>query len=306
MNKRKKLLILGASGFIGSSILKSFLKEEDYDIAVLQHNKALESDDKRIQIIKSSIGRLDFNKLPFEPDTIIHAARNNTGRFGSLGRLIQSCKGYIENRRLLSSIRKLKSKPVLIYCSGSLMYGSHPGKIIDESFPLNPSSFARQYYIAELPIINAIKKQQAVMIRLPWVIGKGSWFQWNFIKPMTSLGTVPLYGEGNNVMTFVDVDIIGDAIKIILRTNFTGLINLFNPELLYQKDWVTLLSEISGKPVKKLSPEELNNLPVTVQEAFSTEIALGSMHKTLQQQLAALHNPLKEIVNKHLSMLKDK
>ena len=114
MNKRKKLLILGASGFIGSSILKSFLKEEDYDIAVLQHNKALESDDKRIQIIKSSIGRLDFNKLPFEPDTIIHAARNNTGRFGSFGRLIQSCKGYIENRRLLSSIRKLKSKPVLM------------------------------------------------------------------------------------------------------------------------------------------------------------------------------------------------
>src|SRR5690606_16279114 len=166
------------------------------------------------------------------PDIIIHAARNRTGKLGALGRSLMAWKGKLENQRLLKQCLRMKKPPCIFYFSGSLMYGHRPGEQIDEDAPLNPASFARQYFIAEKPFLNLQNKLPIIMIRLPWVIGNGSWFRWKYLDYMQRHYAVPIYGSGIHKMSFMDVDAIAPAVIHLLKINFSGVLNLYYPHCL--------------------------------------------------------------------------
>jgi nucleoside-diphosphate-sugar epimerase len=183
------------------------------------------------------------------------------------------------------------------------MYGSRPNVLIDESFPIQPTSFAKQYAHAEQPFRNELKRKEVplIMLRLPWVIGNGSWFKWNYANYIKQKGFVPVYGKGNNMMSFIDVDIIGKAIIILAQMNYRGVVNLFHPEYLSQLNWAEIVASASGNSIKGLTDAELMQLPQAVREAFSTSIQLASMHNEVQLRLHHLHESLFSVVKKHLS-----
>jgi len=303
----KNVLLLGASGFIGRAVLDTLLDMPGYRIMVLQHRQAVTVQNERLYIIPGSVGSLDLRSLPFPPDLIIHAARNRTGRFGRLGRKLVAFKGRLENLKLLQDAIRLPQPPAIVYCSGSLMYGSSEG-LIDEASPLRPESFARQYVTAETPFLDAIAEGslRIIMLRLPWVIGNGSWFRWNYLDTMEQKGFVPVYGNGGNTMSFVDVAAIGKSILQLYNAGFRGVFNLFHPEYKSQLDWAILLARISGLPLRKLDGGELILFGTAVAEAFATNIRLGSMHVKEQEILRALHRPLEEIASKYLRPLQHK
>jgi len=301
MNKAaKRVLLLGGTGFIGRAILMHLLQSELYEVVALQNNAPFLISHRNLKIVRGSLGSLKLNDL--QPEIIIHAARNRTGRLGILGRWIMSKKGEMENQRLLNQAKKMTYPPQIIYCSGSLMYGSQKGKLINELFPLRPTSFARQYIAAERPFLNELNKKQLslTMLRLPWVIGNGSWFQWNYKNWITEKNFVPVYGNAENMMTFVDVDIIGQLITELLNMDFKGTLNLFHPQYVSQQDWAEIIAQTCGTYSRRLSDRELSLLTPAVREAFASDISLGSIHSDIQQKLLYLHKPLLDIVQKHL------
>jgi nucleoside-diphosphate-sugar epimerase len=305
MNARKtgfeRVLLLGATGFIGNAILRTLLDAGKFEVCAVQHKRPIAIAHPNLTVVEKKIGNLDLKQI--NPDIIIHAARNRTGKFGSIGRLLMAIKGKKENERLLQQCHAMNTPPRIIYLSGSLMYGSHKDNLIDESFALQPVSFARQYVKAEMPFVHQLETHNSLrltMIRLPWVIGAGSWFKWNYQHWITKNKTVPLYGEGHNIMTFIDVNAIGPAILVTLKNHFTGVLNLFHPEHLSQKDWADIVAEVAGVPAVQLTNEQMQRLPAAVVSAFETDIRLGSKFPDLQKQLAPLHKPLHAIVSKHL------
>ena len=305
--EKTNVLLLGGSGFIGRAILAELVRHPQYHITVLQHRTAIPAHYPGVQVVQGSIGSLRPEQLPFSPDLIIHAARNRTGRFGRVGRLLMAMKGYLENKRLLRRLETMHRQPLLVYLSGSLMYGSCPDKLIVESFPLRPASFARQYSFAEAPLVAAAKNNASLLLlRLPWVIGKGSWFEWNYLQIMNSSRFVPLYGTGLNRMCFIDAAAIGPAIFSLYQLGVTGVLNLYHPEYITQKDWATLMAECSGIPVRKLNDKELDAFGAAVKEAFSTDIWLSSERPELQEHLSGIHKPLKKIIEGYLRPPEDK
>lgn len=278
----KNVLVMGASGFIGREIIKVLKQGKIYNIMALEHKTPVEA--LGIVIIRQKMDKLNLNKLPFPPDVIIDAARMRTGRFGRIGRRIVAERGRIANRRFLKQIDNMKNSPRLIYLSGSLMYGSIPNSPIYENFPLSPISFAREYVCAEKPFLKEIEKGSTnlLMLRLPWVIGRGSWFVWNYLDFIAKNNKVPLYGEGNNIMTFIDVRDVAKIIVKLCHTPQHGLLNLFNPQYFTQKKFAEMMGRILCKEIQRVDIGENSKINPAVKEAFMSDIQLSSNNRKLQ------------------------
>ncbi|RYD56865.1 MAG: NAD(P)-dependent oxidoreductase [Sphingobacteriales bacterium] len=302
------ILLIGGSGFIGKAILNKLL-DEGHTVMATQHKTPIgTAQHPKLTVIKTAIGKIRLSKLPYIPDVVIHAARNNASFGGKWGRMMVAAKGFVENNRLMNEVRSSKTPVRMIYISGSLMYGNAPQQFIDETFPTRPVSFAREYVQAEKPILKEIEKSNpnVVMLRVPWVIGDGSWFKWNYANYMARHKAVPLYGNGQNRMTFVDVADIANAVEKLLGFQLSGLLNIYNPERMTQQDWATKLSIVSGLPVHQLSNTEMAALGKAVNEAFNTDIWLSSIHSELLASLQKDMMPVSRIVERYLpSMLQN-
>ena len=106
------------------------------------------------------------NLIRFSPDTIFHLARLK-GK-GRVGRYFASKKGNRYNC-LKSFLSSNSLNTTLVYFSGTLLYGDKKNEIVNEDYKLNPTSFARQYHIAESPWYESQGKENftTIMLRLP-------------------------------------------------------------------------------------------------------------------------------------------
>jgi nucleoside-diphosphate-sugar epimerase len=144
------------------------------------------------------------------------------------------------------------------------------------------------------------------MLRLPWVIGQGSWFQWNYLDLMHQRRYVPLYGDGGNIMSFIDNAAIGAIILELAPTDFKGTLNLFHPNHLSQKEWARMLSLLSGLPLRAIDENDEGSFGNAALEAFTTHIALSSKYDMLQDLIKKHHHPLEDILKKYLFPLEHK
>ena len=86
---------------------------------------------------------------------------------------------------------------------------NHLDYLAIENFePVFINNYSREYYIAEKPWYEESIKLKAniSMFRLPWVVGKGSWFYHHYIQIALKYGYVPLYSKGENWMSLLDVN----------------------------------------------------------------------------------------------------
>src|SRR5690606_37678295 len=121
-----------------------------------------------IEYVNASLPNIDYNFLEKGNfDYIFHLARIPGKGFGDMGRRFAGLQGAIANRKLLTTLKKLRRMPKLIYLSGSLMYGHRPGYSFTEAEKIQPTGYARYYYHAEQPILNAMYQgnMQIMMLR---------------------------------------------------------------------------------------------------------------------------------------------
>ncbi|HXS35494.1 MAG TPA: NAD(P)-dependent oxidoreductase [Flavipsychrobacter sp.] len=307
----KNVLILGGSGFIGQSILQKMICSDEYSIMAVQHRSMLHNlhGCDNICIVRSSLADLDISNLPVIPDVIIHAARSRTEMLGRVGRYGMAMKGQIDNKRLITQVQNINKSIKVIYISGSLVYGNHSDMIVTEHTDLSPISFAREYVHAEYPFFKAAQKGNAnvALIRIPWVIGLGSWFKWYYTDVMNKYGFVPIYGAGYNMMTFMDVDYLATAVSGLCHTDFKGILNLYHPKYLLQCEWADLLSRISKMEIKRLDERQCKTFGKAALEAFNTDVCLSSVHKDIQDILLPQQPELEVVIANYLrKMLRDK
>ena len=270
----RTVLVLGSNGFIGREFVTELLNnKQEGDIFYFLNRTLPAQKSEGVHYFTGDFTHFDWASLPCSPDIIVHFARNSSKRFRKWGRLLASFKGYIGNKRLLNYLSRQHKQCRVFYLSGSLMYGNHT-EIVTEKTPLLPISFAKEYIHAEQPFLtNKIKNIAVTFVRVPWVLGKGSWFEAFYFKKIKTEKTVPIYGEGNNTMAFILNEDIAKCLFHLLDKPFQPVVNLAYNYYSTQSEFSQLIATKVQLPLKTIPLESFER---AIKEAFTSSIKLGS------------------------------
>jgi len=264
MTEKKRIFLLGGTGFIGSVLTKQLsANRHENDLMMLIHRSACFRELEQINTNTGSLGSFDLSMLDrFKPDTIVHMARMS-GR-GRWGRYLAAWRGARANRRILEHLRRQDCKAHVIYISGTLVYGDCGAEPVDESRPLNPIAFAREYIRAERPWMDALdsNSQPVTILRPPWILGRESWFEGFYLNSIRTQYTVPLFGEGRNLMSFIDVEDCAGLIAHAVQHAQPGrCYNLFAPgACIAQLDFAEKLAGHTGARIRRYSAAEIERI----------------------------------------------
>ena len=216
---KKKILITGGSGFIGTHLIK-FLIKKNYDIYALENNKKIPIKDKK-KIFSSidDISKIYEFILKTKPDILIHLAWSKIPNFSS----INNKYNFKVQKRFLKMIQKTEIKKIFI--SGTcLEYGSSFGKVKETSIVKNLQSFA--YYKDKLRkyCFKILRKKKIVWGRIFYVYGKG--------QKKTSL--INLVARKNRVFLkepfafcdFIHIQDVCSAIFFLINSNHNRIVNI--------------------------------------------------------------------------------
>ena len=273
----RNVVLIGGSGYLGSKVLEYLLERDLHIYAVI--NKTLVAESKNVTLVNGGIKAITVEFLKeVQPEVIYHCARPTYSRLKSIGRRMAAKKASYLNSRLLESIEKGSPDSKLVFASGSLGYGSSD-EIINETARLNPISYSRQYIAGEYPVIKASggSELNVMLLRFPWLLGDGSWFKWFYLNNIKECGCIPIFGEGRNIMSIID---LRDAAVLMIKygeSSFKkGVYNIFSPEQISQLEFVHKVVDVFGcevVPYKEIYPK----LEKAALEAFFSNIELWTL-----------------------------
>jgi nucleoside-diphosphate-sugar epimerase len=283
MKARKRIFLLGGTGFIGAVLTRQlFANRQANDLMMLIHRRARFRDLEQVNTNTGSLGSFDLALLDqFAPDTVIHLARMS-GR-GRIGRSIAAWGGIRANNRIIRHLNRQAIKPHTIYVSGTLVYGDCGDVPVDEESPIRPIGFAREYIKAEQPWMAALRKGETpvTILRPPWIIGKSSWFADFYLNSIKHHRAVPLFGEGTNLMSLIDVEDCAGLIAHAIRNSEPGrYYNLFVPgACITQLEFAERLADYTQTRIRRFSVSEIKSrFGQAVSEAFTFSVASSTKY----------------------------
>ncbi len=273
MSKNNKIIIIGASGFLGKYICEEFIKQ-GFDLYCVVHKSELKLL-QPVNIINGGIKALTSNVIDsIYPLLVVHCARPSYPKLRKLGRILAANKAKNLNKNLLLQLQNSNSKPKLIFASGTLSYGNSDSPVY-ENAPLNPLSYARQYIKGELPIVRccSVNKYPIIILRFPWLLANGSWFKWFYLQNITNNSKIPMFGSGTNKMSILDInDAAQLTVKYALQKNLIGIYNIFSKNIYTQTELVNHIKEVFNTKEVLYTTIYPNKFETEALEAFTSSI----------------------------------
>lgn len=239
------VLITGANGFVGSSLVKNFPLSS---ISSRLENNLLDAD-----ALKKLFENQDF-------DCIYHLAAINSGASFNPSFFEQINVNVIATHNLIEAIEKYsKKKPTIIHLSSIHVYNNLNSGIISESTAIGPKSFYGFTKLAQEEIVlNAAKRGsvKAVIMRCSHIYGPNS--RPNYNSYISTLCNDILYdkrikltGSGKHLLNLVYID---DVINILTKAHLIAcdqpqILNLASDNGVSLIDVIDLLKDISQKKI---------------------------------------------------------
>jgi nucleoside-diphosphate-sugar epimerase len=299
----QNIWILGGTGFIGKALVNKLSGNSQYLLHLLVHKNVPYRFLEPFNIFTGNLEDFNFKWMEkYTPHIIIHLAR--FGGRNSLTRYLASKNGAKANWRFINFLCSMKEPPMVVYVSGSLMYGN---QVADEYSMLSPISYARHYIRAEEPWlgVQATKLLDVRMARPGWILGPNSWFKifyWNYF---VQTGKIPLYGNGNQLMSLIDLeDCAGQIINLAENGSKGQNLNIYSGYPVSQKLFAETLANHLNTSIDPISEKKLVQCyGKTVAEALNSSIHLQTKFTELLNKYTLCYPGLEEMLTHTISML---
>ena len=179
-----KILITGASGFVGGSLMRRLAEREDLEL----HGVG------RRDVALQNYTKVDLSKpfdLPFRPDVIIHCA----ARASPWGTRIDFIKQNVDATAEVIRFAEKNGIPKIIYLSSSSVFYRHENQIgIKEDSPIGPY-FVNDYAETKFMGEELIRKYSGdwAILRPRAVFGPGDTVLFPRILIAAAKGRLPLF-----------------------------------------------------------------------------------------------------------------
>lgn len=300
--------LLGATGFIGHALFRRLSANPANRLVILLHRHTPFQQFERHHTITGSLSTLDpFWLKRFPPGVIYHMARP-AGSL-TLTRLMAAGRGEKANQRLAALLTGLEEPPIVVYGSGSLVYGEQPaGKAANEQSPVAPVSFARYYARNEKAWLQAARGNllDVRLARPAWIVGPGSWFRKFFWEHFVHHGMVPYYGDGTQNMSLVHID---DCARLIEQLGFiehqVHALNILAAPPITQKEFAERMATILDARVCQISYRETcRRVGETTAKALTSSVPIQSMHGNIYDKTRLQFNDTDAILSDIIGLLK--
>jgi nucleoside-diphosphate-sugar epimerase len=268
----KKALVCGAGGFIGHHLVKR-LKSEGYwvrgvDLKYPQFGKSQADDfvigDLRMQKLVAELFKDSYHEVYQLAADMGGAGFIFTGENDAN---LMSNSAMI-NLNIVQACTQTKVGRVF-FSSSACMYPAHnqedpnnPNCEESTAYPANPDSeygweklFSERLYLA-------FHKNYGLEVRIGRfhnIFGQeGTWEGGREKAPAalcrkvaesTEGGTIEIWGDGKQTRTFLYIDECIEGVRRLMKSNFTGPVNIGSEELISINDLAKLIMKVSGKKV---------------------------------------------------------
>lgn len=238
-----KVLVTGATGFIGKHLLQRILQEKDRVRILVRRAPSQEIlDDERVEVVLGDLG---------DPDDVDRAVAGISELY-HLGAVVSGhtedfqCGTVAGTRNIVDSAIRHEVDKLIYMSSLSVLHAAkaRPRDKIAEDWPLEPSPEQRGAYsqtklAAEQIVVDAVRRQglRAIVLRPGEVIGPDRPFMSGAVAIETGSRLVVL-GNGKAVLPLIWVEDLVDAIVAAGKSRlFDGSVfHIVDPELVSQDE----------------------------------------------------------------------
>ena len=274
-------VITGGCGFIGTSLIKTLIKESNHNIRVLDNLTTGTRDDLSEACVYSEVSTNNIDKfngielivgdildedlavkVTKNADTIIHLAAN-TGVGPSVENPRADCMANVIGTFNYLEAARINTVPRFIFASS----GAPAGEVeppIHEELPPHPVSPYGASKLAGEGYCSAYYKTfniQTVMLRFGNVYGPGSLHKSSivakFIRQALNKETLEIYGDGAQTRDFIYIDDLIHALRLAVTTE-----NIGGEAFQIASNQETTVGEITNKMVKILNQNGVNDINV--------------------------------------------
>ncbi|MCK9579554.1 MAG: SDR family oxidoreductase [Methanoregula sp.] len=293
----KKLLITGSNGFLGSNLVHFFSQRADYEVFSTSQRKSILDDVKNFY--QGDLQDLEFVKDLFsviKPDLVINTVSlvnvDLCEERPSLAYDITVCTA----QNVAQTAHEMGSR--LIYISTDHLFDGKKSMYTEDDIPAPVNEYGRTKLLAEQKTIQA--NPTSAIIRT-------NFFGWS------PHGHAPTFGEWvyNNLkdnrsinlftdyyFTPIEVTYLSEAINSVIRSDFSGIINIAGSERCSKYEFGIALAKESGFDPSWIHPSKIAPDSFKAPRQQDLSLSIEKFRKTFKLELPDLHQSIERTIQK--------
>lgn len=260
--RKKNIIVLGGTGFIGINLLNHLVKDRNVN---LQWVKRTGSHDPDIFALPEPNIVEDFENVDIswlgQADVIIDLVSQGRGRSTQHRDINKRIRPHL---RIIDGLLNYRSKTHYIYLSsGGAIYGKTALSSLNEQSPCNPQTeYGLEKMIIETSLLSASQNSIDVSIlRISNAYGHGQTMKPGFgviptmISALKNGSAFTVLGTGEMQRDYVNVIDVQRAIAAAIQTKGAGIVNIATGHGTSINQLIAMVEKLSGRQLNKISVE---------------------------------------------------